>query len=139
MAAGCTIAQERFTDFHAAMQEVASQWLDSETLQQKLLTDGALGAEDFRVDVADSLNQPVWGQSFPPPIFSDDCTLIEQRIVGSGHSKLKVQMAGQTLDAIWFGRTDPLPPQPRIAFRLDVNAWRGQRNLQLMVEAVEGF
>ena len=139
MAAGCTIAQERFADFHAAMQEVASQWLDAETLQQKLLTDGALGAEDFRVDVADSLNQPVWGQGFPPPIFSDDCTLIEQRIVGSGHSTLKVQIAGQTLDAIWFGRSDALPSQLRLAFRLDVNEWRGQRNLQLVVEAVEGF
>ena len=108
-------------------------------MQQKLLTDGALDAEDFRVDVADSLNQPVWGQGFPPPIFSDNCTLIEQRIVGSGHSKLKVQIAGQTLDAIWFGRSDALPSQLRLAFRLDVNEWRGQRNLQLVVEAVEGF
>ena len=139
MAAGCSINADRLPEFTQAMAQVASEWLDAETLQQKLLTDGALAAEDLRVDVADSLTQQIWGQGFAPPVFSDSCTLIEQRIVGSGHSKLKVQMAGQTLDAIWFGRTDPLPAQPRIAFRLDVNAWRGQRNLQLMVEAVEGF
>jgi single-stranded-DNA-specific exonuclease len=59
--------------------------------------------------------------------------------VGNGHSKLKVQVAGQSLDAIWFGRVDALPRQLRLAFRLDVNAWRNQRNLQLLVEAVEGF
>ena len=94
---------------------------------------------DLRVDVADSLAQQVWGQGFAPPIFSDQCELLEQRIVGSGHSKLKVQMAGQNLDAIWFGRVDALPRQLRLAFRLDVNEWRNQRNLQLLVEAVEGF
>ncbi len=139
MAAGCSIPRERLADFQQAMAEVAAQWLDAETLQQKLLTDGALAAADLRVDVADSLAQQVWGQGFAPPIFSDQCELLEQRIVGSGHSKLKVQMAGQNLDAIWFGRVDALPRQLRLAFRLDVNEWRNQRNLQLLVEAVEGF
>ena len=139
MAAGCSIHTDCLPEFTQALAQVASEWLDADTLQQKLLTDGALAADDLRVDVADSLSQQVWGQGFAPPIFSDLCTVLEQRIVGSGHSKLKVQMAGQTLDAIWFGRTDPLPQQPRMAFRLDVNEWRGQRQLQLMVEAVEGF
>ena len=139
MAAGCSIHADCLPEFTQALAQVASEWLDADTLQQKLLTDGALVADDLRVDVADSLSQQVWGQGFAPPIFSDLCTVLEQRIVGSGHSKLKVQMAGQTLDAIWFGRTDPLPQQPRMAFRLDVNEWRGQRQLQLMVEAVEGF
>jgi single-stranded-DNA-specific exonuclease len=139
MAAGCSIPRARLADFQHAMAEVAAEWLDAEILQQKLLTDGALAAADLRVDVADSLAQQVWGQGFAPPIFSDQCELLEQRIVGSGHSKLKVQMAGQNLDAIWFGRVDALPRQLRLAFRLDVNAWRNQRNLQLLVEAVEGF
>jgi single-stranded-DNA-specific exonuclease len=139
MAAGCSIPRERLVDFQHAMAEVAAQWLDAATLQQKLLTDGALAAADLRVDVADSLAQEVWGQGFAPPIFSDRCELLEQRIVGNGHSKLKVQVAGQSLDAIWFGRVDALPHQLRLAFRLDVNEWRNQRNLQLLVEAVEGF
>jgi single-stranded-DNA-specific exonuclease len=139
MAAGCSIPRERLADFQQAIAEVAAQWLDADTLQQKLLTDGALAAADLRVDVADSLAQEVWGQGFAPPIFSDRCELLEQRIVGNGHSKLKVQVAGQSLDAIWFGRVDALPRQLRLAFRLDVNEWRNQRNLQLLVEAVEGF
>jgi single-stranded-DNA-specific exonuclease len=139
MAAGCSIPRERLADFQQAIAEVAAQWLDADTLQQKLLTDGALAAADLRVDVADSLAQEVWGQGFAPPIFSDRCELLEQRIVGNGHSKLKVQVAGQSLDAIWFGRVDALPRQLRLAFRLDVNEWRNQRNLQLLVEAVERF
>jgi single-stranded-DNA-specific exonuclease len=139
MAAGCSIHAERLPEFTQAMAQVASEWLDADTLQQKLLTDGAIAAEDLRVDVADSLNQQVWGQGFAAPIFSESCSLVEQRIVGSGHSKLKVQLAGQTLDAIWFSRSDALPQQLRLAFRLDVNEWRGKRSLQLMVEAVEGF
>lgn len=139
MAAGCSIVRESLPEFTLAMQQVASEWLDAPTLQQKLLTDGALDAADLRVDVADSLAQQVWGQGFAVPVFSDQCELLEQRIVGSGHSKLKLQMAGQSLDAIWFGRVDALPRQLRLAFRLDVNEWRNQRNLQLVVEAVEGF
>ena len=44
---------------------------------------------------------------------------------------------GQPLDAIWFGRTEPLPAQALLAFRLDVNEWRGQRRVQFLVEAMQ--
>ena len=139
MAAGCSILREQLPAFTLAMQQVASEWLDAATLQQKLLTDGPLAASDMRVDVADTLAQQVWGQGFAAPVFSDRAELIEQRIVGSGHSKLKLQIGGQSWDAIWFGRTDALPRQLQLAYRLDVNEWRNQRNLQLVVEAIAGF
>ena len=139
MAAGCTVAREQFDAFSAALQTVAQEWLSPETLEQRILTDGPLPPEHMRLDIVDSFDACVWGQGFAAPVFSDDCEVLEQRIVGSGHSKLKLKVAGQTLDAIWFGRTDSLPRQVRIAYKLEANEWRNARNLQLMIEAVEGY
>ena len=139
MAAGCTVAREQFDAFSAALQTVAQEWLSPETLEQRILTDGPLPPEHMRLDIVDSFDACVWGQGFAAPVFSDDCEVLEQRIVGSGHSKLKLKVAGQTLDAIWFGRTDSLPRQACIAYKLEANEWRNARNLQLMIEAVEGY
>ena len=86
------------------------------------------------------LARGVWGQGLAPPTFSDEVQVQSQRLVGEekNHLQLKLLHQGQPVDAIWFGRSDALPSQLRLAFRLDVNEWRGQRNLQLVVEAVEG-
>ena len=139
MAAGCSIEREHFETFNQALQAVAQEWLAPETLEQRILTDGPLPPEHMRLDIVDSFDACVWGQGFAAPVFSDACEVIEQRIVGSGHSKLKLKVAGLELDAIWFGRTDSLPRHARIAYKLEANEWRNTRSLQLLIEAVEGF
>jgi len=136
MAAGCTVARERFADFERALAEVAAEWLDAATLTRRLETDGPIDREYLRVDLADTLHREVWGQGFAPPVFSDEVEVVSQRLVGEKHLALKLRLAGQPIDGIWFGHTEPLPARVRLAFRLDADEWQGQRRLRLMVEGM---
>lgn len=137
MAAGCTVPEAQFATFARAFAEVADEWLDAATLTRRLDTDGPLAPEYLRVDLVDTLHREVWGQGFAPPTFSDEVEVVSQRLVGAGHLSLKLRLGGQPIDAIWFGRSEPLPPRVKLAFRLDANEWQGQRRLQLMVEGAE--
>ena len=140
MAAGCTVDREHYATFESAFAQVAREWLDAATLTQRLETDGPLPPEYRRADLADALQREVWGQGFAPPTFSEPMQVLNQRLVGEAknHLSLKLLHQGQPVDAIWFGRTDPLPQQALLAFRLDVNEWRGERRVQFLVEGVEG-
>jgi single-stranded-DNA-specific exonuclease len=139
MAAGCTIEEENFDTFEAALQEVAAKWIDKATLLRRLETDGALPAEYRRTDMADTLNQTVWGQGFAPPVFCEEIEVVSQRLVGEKHLSLKLKHQGQPVDGIWFGHTAPLPSKVKMAFRLEADEWQGVRRVKFFVEGVEGF
>lgn len=138
MAAGCTLAAERFDEFAAAFQQVAAEQLDAATLAQRLQTDGALPAEYLRCDIADMLHAAVWGQGFPAPVFSQEVDVLSQRPVGEGkHLMLRLRCGGQDIGGIWFGRSEPLPPRALLAFRLDADEWQGERRVRLMVQGMQ--
>ena len=134
MAAGCTIARDEFDTFEQALQQVAAEWLDAATLMRRLPTDGVLPAEYRRLDVADALQQAVWGQGFAAPVFSEELVVLSQRLVGEKHLALKLRHQGQPIDGIWFGHAEPLPARAHLAFRLEADEWQGARRLRLLVE-----
>ncbi|MCV6614521.1 MAG: single-stranded-DNA-specific exonuclease RecJ, partial [Cellvibrionaceae bacterium] len=86
-----------------------------------------------------------WGQNFAEPLFDGEFYLINQRIVGERHLKLTVSLEpkGQALiDAIAFNIDLKQWPNHQankvlLAYKLDVNEFRGQRNLQLLIESIE--
>jgi single-stranded-DNA-specific exonuclease len=135
MAAGCTLDEEHFDTFDMALQQVASEWLDAATLTRRLLTDGPLPVEYFTADTVATLDSQVWGQGFDAPVFCDEVDVINQRLVGEKHLKLRVRHQGTLRDAIWFNRTEPLAEHVRIAYRLSLNEWQGRQNVEMMVEA----
>ena len=137
MAAGCTVARDQFTVFEQALAQVAAEWLDAATLTRRLETDGPLAPEYRRADMVDTLAREVWGQGFAAPTFSEEVEVVSQRLVGEKHLSLKLKHQGQPVDGIWFGHTDALPARVTLAFRLDVNEWRGERKVQFLVEGAE--
>jgi len=137
MAAGCTIEEEHLELFEACFMEVAAQLLSPATLQRKLETDGPLDAQYRRVEFVDVMHKEVWGQGFAPPVFSDEVEVVSQRLVGEKHLALKLKHQGQPVDGIWFGRIEPLPARVKLAYRLDVDEWQGQKRVRFMVEAAE--
>jgi single-stranded-DNA-specific exonuclease len=137
MAAGCTIEEEHLELFEACFMEVAAQLLSPATLQRKLETDGPLEAQYRRVEFVDVMHKEVWGQGFAPPVFSDEVEVVSQRLVGEKHLALKLKHQGQPVDGIWFGRIEPLPARVKLAYRLDVDEWQGQKRVRFMVEAAE--
>ena len=135
MAAGCTIDEESFELFDRALQKVASSWLDQETLQRRLQTDGSLPASECRVDVAESLNREVWGQGFAAPVFCDTVEVMSQRIVGEKHLALKLKHQGVPVEGIWFNRIEPLQSPASLAYRLEADEWQGNKRIKWMIEA----
>jgi single-stranded-DNA-specific exonuclease len=136
MAAGCTLGEgAEITRFDAALRQVAAEWLDRATLTRTLRTDGPLAIEYFNPDTAALLAAQVWGQGFEAPLFCDEVEVLQQRLVGEKHLKLRLRHAGTEREGIWFGRTEPLPARVQLAWRLELDEWNGQRRVQMVAEA----
>ena len=136
MAAGCTLDEADLPTFAQSLRQVASEWLNPASLARKLATDGPLGAEWFNPATIATLDAQVWGQGFEAPIFCDEMEVVNQRLVGEKHLKLKLRHAGALRDAIWFGHADPLPgAKARLAYRLSLDEFQGQQRVQLVIEA----
>jgi len=135
MAAGCTLGEGAFDTFKNALQQVAREWLDAATLARKLPVDGPLAAEHFNVETVRTLDAQVWGQAFEAPVWVDEVDVISQRLVGEKHLKLTLRHAGSVREAIWFGRSEPLPERVRLAYRLSLDEYNGRQRVQMVVEA----
>ncbi len=138
MAAGCTVAKDQFKTFEQGLIEVAKEWLDAVTLKRCMETDGPLKPEYRRVDLVDALHKEVWGQGFEAPTFSEEFEVVSQKLVAEKHLSLKLKHRGEPVDGIWFGHTQSVPARVKLAFRLDAQAWRGERKVRFLVEAAEG-
>jgi single-stranded-DNA-specific exonuclease len=142
MAAGCTLAADpegaggqgvqRFGD---ALRRVATEWLDPATLTRTLRTDGPLALEWFNAQTVALLDAQVWGQGFEAPVFCDEVQVLQQRLVGEKHLKLKLLHQGQEREAIWFSHAEPLPATVRLAYRINLDEWNGRQRVQMVVEA----
>jgi single-stranded-DNA-specific exonuclease len=93
MAAGCTLADEAAgggVDCSTARcSTVAAEWLDKATLTRTLRTDGPLAVEWFNPQTVGLLDAQVWGQGFEAPMFCDEVQVLQQRLVGEKHLKLR--------------------------------------------------
>jgi len=137
MAAGCTIEEENLDLFESSFMAVAAELLSAATLQRKLQTDGPLDTQYRRAEFVEVMHREVWGQGFEPPLFSEEVDVVSQRLVGEKHLALKLKHQGQPVDGIWFGRIEPLPSRVKLAYRLDVDEWQGQKRVRFLVEAAE--
>ena len=137
MAAGCTLADpaQGFDRFDQALRQVAGEWLDAATLTRTLRTDGPLAVEWFNPQTVALLDAQVWGQGFEAPVFCDEVQVLQQRLVGEKHMKLRLRHAGQERDAIWFGHANPLPAIVKLAYRINLDEWNGRQRVQMVVEA----
>jgi single-stranded-DNA-specific exonuclease len=145
MAAGLTIERDRYEEFSRAFVDEVSRHAEDVNLQAVIESDGELGAGDFRLELAAELRSAgPWGQHFPEPVFDGRFAIASQRLVGDRHLKLVLSPAGSDclVDAIAFNIDpqrwpDETVSQVDIAYRLDVNEFRGQRTVQLVVEHLE--
>ncbi|OBP13926.1 single-stranded-DNA-specific exonuclease RecJ [Rheinheimera sp. SA_1] len=140
MAAGLTIAEDRLETFQLALNFIAKKYLTPELLTAVIYTDGELASSDLTVEMAAILQQAgPWGQSFPEPVFEGRFKLVQQRMLADKHLKMMLQAGDGTLvDAIWFNADNKTWPnanvqQVQLAYQLDINDFRDQQNLQLLV------
>jgi len=145
MAAGLSLPLENFPAFVDAFEASVRNRLTEKQLQAVIDSDGELEPLEFSMETAATLRACApWGQAFPEPLFDGEFLLLQQRIVGERHLKMVVaprrnpQLA---LDAIAFNvDTDQWPrPAERVllAYKLDINEYRGRESLQLLVSHLE--
>jgi single-stranded-DNA-specific exonuclease len=146
MAAGLTIAESRFAAFAGAFDAEVRRTLAPESLAAVLDSDGELGAQELVLPMAEALREAgPWGQQFPEPLFDGVFTIRDQRLVGGHHLRLLLAPLEQpdlALGAIAFRVDTARWPDARIArvhiaYRLDVNEYRGVRSVQLRIEQIE--
>lgn len=145
MAAGLSIEEQHYSEFSAIFDEQVRKLLDESDLQLLWHSDGELEDKDFELGFARDLRLiSPWGQGFPEPGFHGNFRILQQRLVGEKHLKLVLQPSegSKVVDAIAFNVDLDLWPNPNIktadiAYRLDVNEFRGQQSLQLLVEHLQ--
>ena len=141
MAAGLSLPQENYGAFAAAFDAEVRRQLHADDLTGRLLSDGQLSVTEFNLELAKALRHAgPWGQHFPEPLFHGVFQIVQQRLVGEKHLKLvlKTECGGQTLDGIAFNIDRELWPNPtvrwvEVAYKLDVNEFRGNETVQLMI------
>lgn len=143
MAAGLSLPRAGLDTFREAFDVEVRRRLDEGDLDRVIRTDGELRADEFRLDLAESLRTAApWGQGFPEPRFDGIFVVRDRRTVGGAHLKMRLEpeAGGRALDAIAFQKTaDELGPTDRIraVYALEVNEYRERRSLQLRIEYLE--
>jgi single-stranded-DNA-specific exonuclease len=145
MAAGLTIEERHLDAFARAFDEEVARWRDPGIPANRIETDGELTSEEIALETAQALREGgPWGQAFPEPCFDGVFAVKNARVVGEKHLKMWVTSGdgARSFDAIAFNYkgADENPPLPdgdvRLVYRLDINEYRGERRLQLLVDHV---
>ena len=145
MAAGLTLPEANLALFESEFAREVERWVDADTLAGHLHSDGELQAGEFNVATAEALRDGgPWGAAFPEPAFDGEFGVIDARVVGQRHLKLRLRSgSGETVDAIAFrylddGQAPEIRPNDRVAavYRTGVDEYSGTPRLQLVTEWV---
>jgi single-stranded-DNA-specific exonuclease len=145
MAAGLTIAEANYTVFADAVAAQMERLYPNADFSGAITSDGVISETDIArrgglLQLAQALrNAGPWGSGFPEPSWNGDFELLEQRTVGESHLKMRLKAVGgnNVIDAIAFNQAGPaFRGVVQLAYRLDVNEWRGVESPQLIVEQI---
>jgi single-stranded-DNA-specific exonuclease len=135
MAAGLSMPASALDRLAPAFEAALAELADPACFTPVLWTDGPLDPAAIDLGLLEAIEAQVWGQGFPEPLFSDRFRVERQTVVGNGHLKLALRHGSHRLDAIMFGRTEPVASQALLAYRLQRDDWQGRARVQLIVEA----
>ncbi|MBU9853994.1 single-stranded-DNA-specific exonuclease RecJ [Rahnella bonaserana] len=142
MAAGLSLEKSKFDEFRDKFAELVGEWLDPSHLEGVVWSDGELSARELTIDTAEMLRDGgPWGQAFPEPTFDGTFRILQQKLLKERHLKLMIEPigGGPLLDGIAFNIDPTFWPdssirEVQLAYRLDINEFRGNRSVQLIIE-----
>ena len=145
MAAGLSLEEDKFELFQQRFGELVTEWLDPSLLQGEVGVRRSVkpGRNDHGSAAQLLHDAGPWGQMFPEPLFDGHFRLLQQRLVGERHLKVMVEPVGggPLLDGIAFNVDTALWPdngvrEVQLAYKLDINEFRGNRSLQIIIDNI---
>ena len=144
MAAGLSLKENDYEEFCEHFDLAVKEKIEASGFDDELVSDGELEASEINLGLGEQLKSAgPWGQGFPEPLFDGIFRLLERRVVGEQHLKLRLGTADneKEVDAIAFYTSDSDWPKDcefvKLAYHLDVNEFRGRKTPQLLVNYIE--
>lgn len=138
-AAGISLKADKLALFSAAFDSVSASMLSDEQLVPTITVDALLAPVDVTAGLIDELKRlEPFGAGNPEPTFlMRGVEVLDRRVVGDGHLKLRLAADGMTFGAIAFRQagcvTDGLID---IAFFPDLNVWNNIKSVQLRIKEI---
>jgi len=139
MAAGLSISKENFWTFKREFSKTIKIHLGGQKPKIETLTDGQLTDTEISLNNAKLIQHASpWGQGFEEPVFYGKFEIIEQRVVGEKHLKCRLKLidSKKIFDGIAFFQGKLEKKSVIVAYKLNVNLFRGDESLQLMIESM---
>ena len=143
MAAGMTLRKDRLDEFRRLFEDATAEWLGGEAPEKEWVVDGDLPDVHLGdTDIIRILEEEVWGQAFPPPMFTGTFTVLSVRRVGSERNHLSMNLGrgehrykSMRFFADRDGREDPEPGSTIVAvYQPQTNEWQGDISVNLILQ-----
>lgn len=140
MAAGLSLARDDLNAFTKSIN-VHIEAFPTSLFTPSIQTDGPLSPAELTIDTSQALlDYGIWGHSYPEPVFDNVFRVQQKRMLKDKHLKLRLLTDHGCYDAIWFFCPDEsvrligINTSYRFFYRLTVNTYLGERNLNLLLE-----
>ena len=143
MAAGVKISTDNLSSFKEMMNAKVAGFLSPSDMVPVLDIDAAVNLSDITLSLVKEISMlEPFGNSNNEPLFGiRGIQIIDHRIVGNNHLKMKLDQKNFQIDTIGFGMGDELKnlgdtSYIDIAFVPAINEWNGMRSVQLNLKAI---
>ncbi len=144
LAAGLTVKRGRLEDFRRRINEYASEHMTEDMFKVRIEADCELLPSDISMSFADEIvSLEPFGIGNPTPAFLlCDAVIKKITYIGAGkHTKLLLECGESIITAMCFGIGEnifgyDIGDKVDILFNLDINDYRGQRSVQLIVQDI---
>ncbi|MDC0423580.1 single-stranded-DNA-specific exonuclease RecJ, partial [Methylophilaceae bacterium] len=136
MAAGLTIREKDFNSFSEIFERTAKKLLSEDDLNLTVEVDNSILDSELDYQTVNLINKEIWGQSFPPPLFSDEFNVISQRTIAEKHTKLYLSKGEINYDAIFFNNDQTQPDRIRAIYSIEVNDFNGIKSIQIIIKSI---
>ncbi len=142
MAAGMTIKKQHLQEFSTAFDAAVAVEMGGQLTDNIIWSDGELSANEISIELAREIRcAGPWGQAFEEPAFHGNFNVLSSRVLAGKHLKLQLENhCGNNVDAIAFSVNEELLDiefsRVKLLYKLNVNYFRQQESLQLMIEHI---
>jgi single-stranded-DNA-specific exonuclease len=141
-AAGCTLKAANIQALAEGLEGIARKEIKEDDLFPAIDIDAEVPIQELTFDtVSDLRSLEPFGKGNPEPfLYSGDLEVLDSRVVGEKHLKLRVRQGKSVMEAIGFGLSDMHPLEGKMVnmvFTPEIDDWNGYKKIQLRINDLE--